>query len=184
MTFPLLPLTRAFSTYTVSVGIALEVQVEPRNSGASLRTLDGKLLPSPAVLRPLRLLPLSTLQHHLSLLEDEPPLLKEDLDAARTFMHMHANTYIVDDKRARKDSHLLCGFVCTNVVKRLNFKIKSKHFEKCFWYYVRHLFVFIQEFFCLQWKKNTDRNLCTVLKYLKTLYVCIKRDGWRAFSCM
>lgn len=92
MTFPLLPLTRAFSTYTVSVGIALEAQVEPRNSGASLRTLDGKLLPSPAVLRPLRLLPLSTLQHHLSLLEDEPPLLKEDLDAARTCMHMHANT--------------------------------------------------------------------------------------------
>lgn len=87
MTFPLLPLTGAFSTYSVSVGIVLEAQVEPRNSCTSLRTLDGKLLPSHAVLRPLRLLPLSTLQHHLSLLEDEPPLLKEDLDAARTCTH-------------------------------------------------------------------------------------------------
>lgn len=151
MTFPLLPLTRAFSTYSVSVGIVLEAQVEPRNSRASLWTLDGKLLPSPAVLRPLRLLPLSTLQHHLSLLENEPPLLKEDLDAARTCTHMHAHpqthhnawTYTVVDKTARKDSHLLCGFVCTNAVKRLNFKIKLKHFEKCFWYYVRYLFIFV-----------------------------------------
>lgn len=92
MTLPLVPLTRAFSTYSLSVGIVLEAQVKLSNPGTSLRTLDGKLLLAHAMLRPLRLLPLSTLQHHLSLLEDEPPLLKADLDGAHTCTHTHTNT--------------------------------------------------------------------------------------------
>lgn len=76
------------------VGAVSETQVGPFNPCTSLRATDGELLLSHAVLRPLRLLPLSTLQHHLPLLEDEPPVHKEDVEEAHecTDIHMYKHT--------------------------------------------------------------------------------------------
>lgn len=59
-----------------------EEQAEPVDPRAPLQPPDGELLPVRAVLRPLRLLPLPPVQHHLQLLEDELPVLKEDIDGA------------------------------------------------------------------------------------------------------
>lgn len=68
----------------LSTGALLETDDD---SCPPLQPPDGKLLLLCAVLRPLRLLPLSTLQHHLPLLEDEPPVLEEDVDGAQTRRH-------------------------------------------------------------------------------------------------
>ena len=78
---------------TLPVGIFSEAQVKRHDSCASLQPPDGKLLLSRAVLWPLRLLPLSTLQHHLPLLENEPPVLKEDVDEAKTHTHTCTHTH-------------------------------------------------------------------------------------------
>lgn len=56
-----------------------ETQINHCDPGAPLRPPDGELLLTRAVLRPLRLLSLSALQHHLSLLEDEPSVPEEDV---------------------------------------------------------------------------------------------------------
>ncbi|KAJ4937161.1 hypothetical protein JOQ06_001742 [Pogonophryne albipinna] len=57
-----------------------EAQVKRDEPCTSMRPAEGELLGLRPVLRPLRLLPLPTLQHHLSLLEDQPAVLNEDVD--------------------------------------------------------------------------------------------------------
>lgn len=69
-----------------------ETQVKPYDPCTPLQPPDGELLLSCSVLRSLRLLPLSTLQHHLPLLENEPVVLKEDVDAAQTHRHTCTDT--------------------------------------------------------------------------------------------
>lgn len=75
-----------------------EAQIKHPVSRAPLRPPDGKLLLSHTVLRSLRLLPLSTLQHHLSLLEDEPLVPEEDLGGAPTHRHVHSLYKMVKKK--------------------------------------------------------------------------------------
>lgn len=70
-----------------------EEQAEPADPHPPLQPPDGELLPLRAVLRPLLLLPLPPVQHHLQLLENELPVLQEDIDEARDARtHAHACT--------------------------------------------------------------------------------------------
>lgn len=50
--------------------LLVEEQAKGLEPHSPLQPLDGQLLPRHAVLRPLRLLPLSPVQHHLQLLEN------------------------------------------------------------------------------------------------------------------
>lgn len=76
----------------LSPGVLSETQVKPYDSCPPLQPPDGKLLLLCTMLRSLRLLPLSALQHHLPLLEDEPPVLEEDVDGAQTHRHTCIDT--------------------------------------------------------------------------------------------
>lgn len=66
----------------------IEEQAKSLDPYSPLQPLNGELLPLHAVLRPLRLLPLSPVQHYLQLLENELPVPEEDIDDAQ----IHART--------------------------------------------------------------------------------------------
>lgn len=71
----------------------IEEQAKSLDPYSPLQPLNGELLPLHAVLRPLRLLPLSPVQHYLQLLENELPVPEEDIEVtqihARLHTHMH-----------------------------------------------------------------------------------------------
>ncbi|KAG8014002.1 Sorting nexin-16 [Nibea albiflora] len=79
---------RLFARRKISPPQENHIPVQSYDPCTPLWTPDGKLLLSHSVLRPLRFLPLSTLQHHLPLLEDA--VLKEDVDEVQTHMHRHS----------------------------------------------------------------------------------------------
>ena len=81
------------STNAPFVDIVSESLFRHRDTCTSLQPLNGELLLPRALLRPLRLLPVSTLQYHLPLLEDEPPVPKEDIDGAHACIHVHTHEY-------------------------------------------------------------------------------------------
>lgn len=85
----------------------IEEQAKSLDPYSPLQPLNGELLPLHAVLRPLRLLPLSPVQHYLQLLENELPVPEEDIDDAQIYA------------RSRTRMHQLLYATCNQTLPEL-----------------------------------------------------------------